>query len=388
MRKFGKNFPENEMRQRLPNFFLGINFSGWVRLLIRNNFALHWRHLPTAFLITLMSLFNSVFGLLKDLWYGKRIKQIGIKEPPVFILGHWRSGTTFLHELLTLDPRHTCSTYIQSINPNHFLFSKWFITDRLGFLMPRSRPMDNMALAWDRPAEDEFALCNLGLPSSYDSLAFPNRASESFKYMFFSNFSTSEQTKWKEAFLKFLKEITFRTPKGIILKSPQHTCRIKVLLELFPDARFIHMVRNPYDLFPSTINLWKNLYQSQSLQKPNFKGLEELVFETFPKMDQSLEEGKKLIDPARFYQLRYEDLVRDPIGKLKEVYKCLDLGDFEPALPYVKEHLAGIENYQPTQYEMTPEKIGKITQRWGSIIEKYGYPLEKLEARETRSAAL
>ena len=112
--------------------------------------------------------------------------------------------------------------------------------------------MDNMAAGFSRPQEDEFALCMLGLPSPY--LTSPFRTARR---------STSSTSIWKDcrrgrwlrgsgSFLQFLKALTFKHGKRLILKSPTHSCRIKVLLELFPDARFVHIMRDPYVVFPST----------------------------------------------------------------------------------------------------------------------------------------
>ena len=91
---------------------------------------------------------------------GRRIAQQPIKDAPIFIIGHWRSGTTLLHELMSLDERFTFPTTYECFVPNHFLISAWFDA-WLKCLLPKQRPMDNMALGWDRPQEDEFALCNM-----------------------------------------------------------------------------------------------------------------------------------------------------------------------------------------------------------------------------------
>ena len=92
----------------------------------------------------------------------------------MFIIGHWRSGTTYLHELMSLDARFFSPTTYQCFAPHHFLVSQWLIARYLGFLMPKQRPMDNMAAGWDRPQEDEFALLTLGAPTPYLRMAFPN----------------------------------------------------------------------------------------------------------------------------------------------------------------------------------------------------------------------
>ena len=128
--------------------------------------------------------------------------------------------------------------------------------------------MDNMAAGWDRPQEDEFALCNIGARSPYLTIAFPNRPPQDQDYLDFRGVPTAEVERWKRAFLWFLKCLTLRNPKRIVLKFPGHTARIRTLLEMFPKAKFLHIVRNPYVLFPSTVNLWKRLYRDEGLQMP------------------------------------------------------------------------------------------------------------------------
>src|SRR5205807_2681055 len=98
------------------------------------------------------------------------------------------------------------------------------------------------------------------------------------------------------------------TRKPLVLKSPPHTARIPVLAPMFPGARFVHLVRDPYVVFASTVNLWRTLFALHGLQKPTFAGLEEYVLATHVRMQQRLEEGRRLLPPAQFYELRYEDL--------------------------------------------------------------------------------
>src|SRR5207253_2727392 len=106
---------------------------------------------------------------------------------------------------------------------------------------------------------------------------------------------------------KFLKQVVYKSGKRLVLKSPPHTARVKTLKEMFPKAIFIHIVRDPYVVFSSTVNLWKILYRTHGLQVPTFAGLEEDVLRTFTRMYERLEEGKKLLGPEQFYELRYED---------------------------------------------------------------------------------
>src|SRR5206468_2792426 len=104
---------------------------------------------------------------------------------------------------------------------------------------------------------------------------------------------------WEEAFVWFVKRLTYRDPRRLVLKSPTHSCRIETLRGLFPDARFVHIVRDPYVVFSSTVNLWKSLYSTHGLQRPTFRGLEEHVFATFSYLYERIEEGRKVVPPGR-----------------------------------------------------------------------------------------
>ena len=119
------------------------------------------------------------------------------------------------------------------------------------------RPMDDMRAGWDRPQEDEFALCNLGVPSPYLAWAFPNHGPVSDEYLDLRSLPAAEREAWKRAWRMFVQRVALVRSGRIVLKSPTHTARVRTILEVFPDARFVHIVRDPLVLFPSTVRLWK-----------------------------------------------------------------------------------------------------------------------------------
>ena len=315
-------------RPWIPRFWDGMGFSTWICLLVRNRFAVAPSRVPMAIIVTLVSLMNSLFWLVQSALYGRKIAATDIEEDPIFVIGHWRSGTTLLHELLILDPRHTYPDTFACFAPDHFLVSGWLFRPLLRLLLPAKRPMDNMASGWDRPQEDEFALCNMGVPSPYLTISFPNRPPQCDEYLDLAGLSPRRRERWKRGLMWFLKCVTLRQPKRIVLKSPQHTCRVKTLLEMFPRARFVHIVRNPYEVFPSTMNLWNRLNRDQGLQIPTGEGLEERVFETFNRMYEVFERDRRLIPAGQFCEVRYEDLVQDPVGQMRRAYEELALGEF------------------------------------------------------------
>ncbi len=351
----------------------GICPTGIFRELVRNRFQCSPTRIGMAMILSALSFMNFLLWLLQTVLYGRRIARTEIRQPPVFVLGHWRSGTTLLHELLVSDPRHTYPNTFDCFCPNHFLLSTRLFTWWLWPLMPAKRPMDDMAVGWDSPQEDEWAMCNMGIPSPYLTLLFPNRPPAYPEYLDLRAVSPAARERWKAGLMWFLRCLTLRKPGRVVLKTPQHTCRIKTLLEMFPDARFVHIVRNPYVIFPSTVKLWKRMYRYHGLQVPRFAGLEEHVFNTFNRMYEVFEEDRRLVPAGQFCEVRYEELVKDPVGQMRTVYEQLGLGDFEVVRPAIEGYLQRTKDYKTNRHELPSEMRDEITRRWDAFIRRYGY---------------
>lgn len=357
-----------------PRFWHGMRMSTWFRSLTSNRFLVSPNKLPTALSISGFSIFNSAAAAVENLIYGSRIAQVEFEQPPIFILGHWRAGTTFLHELLIRDPEHTYATTYQCFAPHHFVLTdKWFTPWTSG-LLPSRRPMDNMAAGWRRPQEDEFALGNLGVPTPYTSMMFPKNGPVNPDYLDLENLSTAEREQWKGELLNFFKRIRFRDPRRIVVKSPPHTARVRTLLELFPDAKFVHIVRDPYKLFQSTVNLWKSLNEVQRLHTLGDQSwVEEYVLDSHEVMYQAFERDRQQLAEGQLFELHYEDLIDDPLESLRETYQKLSLGEFTRIEGPVREHLAEVKNYRSNRYELPDDKRELVRQRWSGYFERYGY---------------
>ena len=356
-----------------PQLWIGCSFRVWLRILIHNHFAIHWSRWHIALLCTLVSIYHSVLALVQKLLFlNAKAAKTCIGEPPLFIVGHWRTGTTLVHELLTLDERHTGPTSFQCFRPHVFLLTERFESN-ITWMFPAHRPMDNMDVRPHSPQEEEFAMCLLGQPSPYLTIAFPNRKPQYPEYLDLEGLTPSALKSWKEALFRFLQQVYYRRPKRLVLKGPLNSCRIKVLLELFPEAKFVHIVRDPYVVFPSTMHFWKSMSQLHGLQRVDFPGLEEHVLTMFSRLYGKLEQGRQLVDPSRFYEFRYEDLVRDPEEQLRRLYEHLRLGGFEEYWPLMRRYLAEHADYKTNRYELTAEQRAMVTQRWGEVIRRYGY---------------
>jgi hypothetical protein len=342
--------------------------------LVRNRFAVSPSRLPMTCSITCFSMLNSALAAVDRAVYGRRVRAVKLQKPPLFILGHWRAGTTFLHELLIRDPAHTFATTYQCFAPHHFLLSERWVTPWSEFLLPSRRPMDNMATGWSRPQEDEFALMNLGVPTPYLSTRFPNRGEAYPEYLSLRELSEADRRQWKDALLQFLQRLALNDPRRIVIKSPAHTARLRTLVEMFPDARFVHLSRDPFALFSSTISLWRSLNEVQGLQAVRDDSwLEASVIDALKRMYEAYLEDRELLGEDQLVELKYEELVDDPKAQLQEIYARLDLGDFSAAEEAIDAHLAEVKSYRTNRHDLEDETREQVRREWATYFEEFGY---------------
>ena len=365
---------KNPLPWYTPRFWHGMRLSSWLGHLAENRFDVSLAKLPTALSITGISCINSALAGIDSLVYSRRVSKVQLKEPPLFILGHWRSGTTFLHELLIRDPEHTFPSTYQCFAPHHFVFSESWVTPLTKGLLPSRRPMDNMAAGWQRPQEDEFALGNLGLPTPYLSMTFPQRGPAHPEYLDLTDISDQQREQWQAALADFFRRIAYRDNRRIVVKSPAHTARVRTLAEMFPEARFVHIVRDPYKVFVSTVSLWKSLHEVQRMQgMGDLVWLEEYVLDSHRRMYEALEADRELLAENQICDVHYEQLVENPTQELRRIYEHLDLGDFTRVESAVADHLSEVKNYRRNRYELDEERRQQVRTRWAGYFERYGY---------------
>lgn len=356
-------------------FWHGMDFFTWIKLLARNRFAvppIRWSMVAT---VTFTTIFNSLCGVFEWFLFSSAVRRVELKEPPLFVLGHWRSGTTLLHELLMLDERHQCPTTYQCFAPHHFLWTWWFLPAIVSAFIPKKRPMDDVVAGWDRPQEDEFALVNMGIPSPYLVWAFPNHGPVADEYLDLRALPAAERETWKSTWRGFVQRVALANNRRIVLKSPTHTARVRTILEVFPDAKFIHIVRDPLVLFPSTVRLWKSLSEVQGFQIPRDEAgwMERSVLDTFVRMYECFEQDRDLVPPGRLIDIRYEDLVADPVGQMRQIYQRLGLGDFAEVEPALMRHAMKTRDYKTNKYQLPPEIADRVRGRWAPYFQRYGY---------------
>lgn len=349
-------------------------FGPWARFLAAHLFQINWRCWPALAVATLVALLRSLLALITRLRYGRAIARVELREAPVFVLGHWRTGTTLLHELLALDARFASPTLYQCFFPAHFLLTEKAALRLLARRPPFRRLQDNMVVNATSPGEDEIALAHLGAGSPYTALALPNAPRQFEEYLDLLALPPAARARWKRKLLWFLRALTLRHGRRLVLKSPTHTARVKTLMELFPDARFVNIVRDPRVVYRSTLHMWRSLMPLASLQRVRYDGAGVDILRTYQLMHERLAEARPLVPAEHFCEVRYEELVRDPVGQMRRVYTELELGGFEEARPRIEEYFASRKDYRPNRHELSLEERAKVEAALSRVIKETGYP--------------
>ncbi|MEO1497244.1 MAG: sulfotransferase [Planctomycetota bacterium] len=357
-----------------PRFWHGMTPGAYCRLIAKGGFQFSPRGVVSSLSILGVGVGHWLGAAVQRALHGERVRRARLDQPPLFVLGHWRSGTTLLHELLIRDTRNTFPNTYQCFAPEHFLVTEDWLPGLTRWLLPAKRPMDNMPTGWDRPQEDEFALCSLGVPTPYMTWAFPHRG-PIYREWLTLDVPETDRARWAEALSRFVHTLALRRQGRVVLKSPPHTARVKTLLEIFPDARFVHITRDPAALFPSTVRLWKSLSDVQALGPIRLRldWIEEEVLSNLTAMYDAFERDRELIPAGRLAELRYEDLVASPIDELERVYHTLELGGFEEARGAIDAYFDAERDYKTNRYELPADVAARVSDRWAAYAERYGY---------------
>ena len=356
-----------------PRFWHGMPLRVWLPLVAEHHARASLTRWGLMATITAAAAFNSTAEALSNARFRRRLQSPPSTPPPLFIIGHWRSGTTLLHELLMLDDRFCCPNTYQCFAPGHFLLTESFMTAAIGWMIPSKRPMDDVAAGWDRPQEDEFALMNMGAPSPYRRMAFPVTSPDVPVALDVAGLAPADLVRWQGTLRRFLGMLAVADPRRPVLKSPPHTARVGVLAGMFPEARFLHVVRDPFVVFSSTMRLWRSLHDVQGLQVDPGDRLERYVFAAFEEMYAAFDRDRATLPEGRLHEIRYEDLVADPVGRLAEAYERLGLEDFARVRGPLEDQARSMKRYRTNTYSHDPRIVAEVARRWRPFIDRYGY---------------
>ena len=359
-----------------PGVMTGVTFGDWLAILARNGFRVDPSKLPKAAATTALTVCNSVTKRIDSVRFGRRIERQEV-PPPLFVVGHYRSGTTHLHNLLALDRRFAYPKFRDVIIPHTFLSGGWLMNSIGGPLIPKTRMgIDNVALSMDVPCEEENALCVLTGLSPYTGWAFPERAAHYDRYTTFRGVPADEIERWKAAYVWLAKKLTLAYGGlPLVYKSPPNTGRIRLLLEMFPDARFVHIHRRPETVYRSSLHLLTKTADPFAYHKLDVATLHRRVVDGYREMYDAYFDERHLIPPGRFCEVRYTDLEQDPIREVERIYGDLSLPDFGVVRPTVEEYVRSLAGYRKNEYSELPAEVREeLAVAWRRAFDEFGYP--------------
>jgi hypothetical protein len=371
---------QQKQRRRLSHPLSGADLITLMSVLFDNG-GVSPGSLPQATLAIVASLLRLPFTVADGLWVMVKRTEIEPIAPPIFILGHWRSGTTHLYNIMSRAPHfHTVSPFATAL-PWDFLSLTRFLGRVLSKALPEGRYIDNVPVEPDSPQEDEIGLANMSPVSFYHGLYFPKRFHENFERgIFFGGLDKEEIAAWQQRLKYYYLKLQLEKPEArLLIKNPVYTARVKELLKLWPEAKFIHIHRNPYKIFFSMRNFYDKLLDQFALQKPPHIDFDEHILESYARMMRALEADSAGLPAEQFFEMRFEDLQAQPMEQISRIYSQLGLTGYEAVRSEYLNYLDSVSDYQKNVYRYPTAETARVGAAWGHFIEKWGYSVPPTE---------
>lgn len=344
------------------------------QLLSENRFRIHPTRYPMTGIIACWTILNVGLTGIQWLVHQNKIESTTIEQPPIFIVGHWRSGTTLLHELLSLDEQLSFPSNFDAFVPHHFLVSGPLFRPILQLLLPNKRPMDDMSVGVDSPQEDDFALMLLGGPAHYRHMGFPQLDQNYERYLDVENLESDESSELKSQMTYFMKALTYKYKQRLILKSPPHTGRIRALADWFPGAKFVHISRHPTKIVPSTMRLWKLVHDVHGFQLPRYS--EQELFDYVNRcqkiMYSAYNRDAMGLPGDQLAEVSFEQLVSQPGDTIRSIYRKLNLDNADKVAGSAEAYLDEKKDHKKNKYDFS-RYTADIEANWSDYMNQFGY---------------
>ncbi|MDF1753071.1 MAG: sulfotransferase [Verrucomicrobiales bacterium] len=315
------------------------------------------------------------FTLMERLLFSKKVANYELPHPPIFIIGHWRSGTTHLHNLMSSAPQFSTIDFGQTAMPHNLLNPTRFIgRAAMSTAVPKDRGMDRVKMGMKEPQEEEMALGNLNPICYYNVFYYPQEIKEQFeKSIFLEGLTPEEIANFEEVYIRLLRKLSIAGKgKPLLLKNPASTARVELLDRLFEGSRFIHIVRNPFEVFASMLHHYPRLFNAFAWQRFDNIDLEEMVFYKYGRLMKGFLEQKEKVGD-RMLETSYEKIVADPVGEIGRFYEALGLDGKEEALAEISSYAEAGKGYKRNQYQLSRAQVDRIRSDWGFALEEWGY---------------
>ncbi len=321
-----------------------------------------------------VSLLMLPLNLLERALYGRRIAKQKLSDSPLIILGHDRSGTTHLLNLLSLDPQFAYTRPSQMVLPGSCLLFDRAIDAALKWLDYR-RPFDNMEVGPGSPQDDEVPLVKLTPYCEYHKYSFPrNHKYWLDSYVFNFTETSPAYPEWRRTYLGTLRKAALLMGRErSLLKSPATMGNLRLVLDLFPNAKFIHIKRHPLSVIPSQINLHRIMARKYGLEAISDEHLVDFTLYQYKGYMDGFLRDRACIPEGNLLEIRYEDFVSDRLHGLRTIYESLGLGDFDAIEGRLQAYLETVDGYQAHRFADDPVLRRRIGRELGFAVTALGY---------------
>lgn len=306
--------------------------------------------------------------------HGRRVARTEIRQPPIFIQGYARTGTTHLHNIMAHDPNLGYVSTFHAVASPFYLISRGWLESRIAGRIPSKRPMDNVAISLDLPQEEEVALAGVSRFSSVHQLSFPGHAGEIVAKMGGMRLNEAEMEEWRKAYMGVVRKATLACGgRRLVLKTPANLGRTALLLQMFPGAKFISIVRDPWVVFASNRKLYRTMVPMNQLQDVDWDEFEASVLSNYTDMTRRWMHDRASIPEGDLIEVHFEDIESDAMGVMARIYSTLGLPGWDRARGPIAEYLGTLSGYRKNRYRFDRSLIDTVEREWGFAAREWGY---------------
>lgn len=292
---------------------------------------------------------------------------------PIFIIGHWRSGTTHLTNVLSRSQAFAILSPISVGLPAEALGLARLAAPFIDPFFPRTRLIDEIALSPDLPQEDELAMANLSTLSCNHGIYFPQRLAPEFgRGVFGDGVPAHEHRLWAHRLERYVAKMTRAGGnRPLLIRNPANSARIPALRAIWPEARFLHIHRHPAEVYASSVRMFSTLIRELSLGAPE-ADVAGLVRQVYPRLMSQLACDSAALPAGAYAEIRHEDFCRDPLGELARVHHELRLPGYAAACGPMTAYLASVR-HKPRAHAIDPSDTSWLARRCGPVFAHWDY---------------
>lgn len=159
----------------------------------------------------------------------------------------------------------------------------------------------------------------------------------------------------------------------MVLKNPVNTGRIKTLLELYPDARFVFMHRNPATTYLSSVKFFSNLFPELNLHNFTRAEIREMVIDNYVQLLNDYLKDRALIPVRNRIEVAFEDLEQRPVEIIERIYDRFGLRGMDANRPALHRYVQGQKQHRTHTYQMERKEADLVQKKFSFAFKEWGY---------------